>query len=291
MHRLAAAMAAASLLAACSGSPSGPSMIPGVSSSIVVVAAGDIASCEEQGSQLTAMLLDGISGTVLTLGDNAYPHGTIVNYATCYEPTWGRHVGRTRPTPGNHEYETPGATHYYSYFGEVAGPPGLGYYVFSLGTWDLIALNSEIDVSAASAQVAWLRSYLRSATARCTLAYFHRPLFSSGQNGNTTNMRDIWRVLYEFNADVVLSAHDHMYERFLPQDPNGIGDLTRGIRQFTVGTGGAERTAPVRRTGNSEITGTDWGVLKLTLGADDYRWEFVPVPGVGFRDTGSGRCH
>lgn len=290
MRRMAAAVAATALFVACSSGPTGPSIVPGPSSS-VVVAAGDIARCDLRGAEFTARLLDGIPGTVLTLGDNAYPSGSLNHFAECYQPTWGRHLDRTRPVPGNHDYETPGASGYYTYFGEAAGPRGLGYYVFGIGAWDLIALNSEINISAGSTQLTWLRSYLTAARARCTLAYFHRPLFSSGPNGNNNDLRDAWRVLYEFNVDVVLSGHDHMYERFLPQDPNGVGDLARGIREFVVGTGGAELTPPVRRQANSEITGTDWGVLKLTLGSEDYQWEFVPVAGAGFRDLGTGRCH
>lgn len=289
MRRIAAAIGMTTLSVACSGSPVEPSLVIGPSS--VVLAAGDIAQCDLPGAERTGRLLDTVTGTLLALGDNAYPHGSLLHYAECYDPTWGRHFDRTRPVPGNHDYETPGADGYYTYFGESAGPRGLGYYFYGIGAWDLIALNSEVDVSAGSAQLAWLRSQLAAARARCTLAYFHRPLFSSGRNGNNNDLRDLWRVLYEFNVDVVLTGHDHMYERFLPQDPNGLADSARGIRQFIVGTGGGQLTGPVRRQANSEITGVDWGVLRLTLGNDDYRWEFLPVAGGAFRDVGAGRCH
>jgi acid phosphatase type 7 len=289
MRRMAA-FAALMLVAGCSGSPSGPSFIP-PQSTIAVVAAGDIGQCGGPGPGLTGLLLDGIAGTVLALGDIGYPHGSLGNITDCYHPAWGRHLDRTRPVPGNHDYETAGAEGYFSYFAGNAGPPGLGYYTFALGPWDLIALNSEIDVSAGSAQLTWLRSHLAVARARCTLAYFHRPLFSSGPNGDNTDLRELWRILYEFDVDVVLSAHEHMYERFRPQNPSGAHEPVRGIRQFVVGTGGATLSRPVRRHDNSEITGTDWGVLKMTLRSDDYGWEFVPVPGAGFRDIGTGQCH
>jgi hypothetical protein len=256
----------------------------------VFVGAGDIALCDRSGaSEATARLLDGIDGTVFTLGDNAYQSGTAQEFRDCYDPTWGRHKNRTRPVPGNHEYETPGATPYFNYFGLNAGPLGRGYYSFEVGNWHAIALNSNISVAADSPQGAWLRADLAANRTRCTIAYWHHPLFSSGKHGNQPRMRDVWRLLHEAGADIVLSAHDHTYERFAPQDPDGFPDTARGIRQFVVGTGGA---APYEFTNirpTSEVRMSKLGVLKLTLRADDYDWSFSPVSGPG--DSGTGVCH
>lgn len=290
---------------ACGGSPSGPSdvtpvpvppgpvvpppppPVPGLPQ--VFVGAGDIAQCDNN-SEATARLLDTIGGTVFALGDTAYFHGSREDFRNCYEPTWGRHKGRTRPVPGNHEYETPGALPYFEYFGANAGPPGLGYYSFDLGAWHAIAMNSSIPIDASSAQAAWLRSELAShASSRCTIAYWHYPLFSSGPNGDSAGMRDLWRILYQAGVDVVLNGHDHLYERFAPQDPDGRADASRGIRQFTVGTGGAGLYPAAAVRPNSEARVSAFGVLKLTLVTDGYEWEFVSVSGP--RDGGSGVCH
>ena len=259
----------------------------------VFVGAGDIGLCGSAGPALTGRLLDGIGGTVFTLGDNAYFSGTAREYRDCYDPYWGRHKGRTRPVPGNHEYETPGATPYFDYFGSNAGPSGLGYYSFPLGEWHVIALNSnppQVPVSANSAQGAWLRADLAASQSRCTLAYWHHPLFSSGPNGDSPQMRDFWRLLYDAGVDVILAGHDHDYERFAPQDPDGRFDPSRGIRQFVVGTGGAASYNFITVRANSEVRLTPvFGVLKLTLQTDTYQWEFIATSGVG--DSGTGSCH
>jgi 3',5'-cyclic AMP phosphodiesterase CpdA len=256
----------------------------------VFVGAGDIAMCERgREAEATARLLDGIDGTVFTLGDNAYQTGSAREYRECYDRSWGRHRARTRPVPGNHEYETPGATPYFDYFGLNAGPHGFGYYSFDLGNWHAIALNSNISLAADSPQGAWLRADLAANRTQCTIAYWHYPLFSSGQHGDQARMRDFWRVLYEAGADVVLSAHDHTYERFAPQDPDGVPDATHGIRQFVVGTGGAPPYAFTNIRPTSEVRVSALGVLKLTLRADDYDWNFIPVSGPG--DSGTGTCH
>ncbi len=258
------------------------------------VGAGDIASCGSAGrDEETAELLDAIGGTVFTLGDNAYPDGTAANFADCYEPTWGRHKARTRPSPGNHDYHTPGATPYYAYFGASAGDSGKGYYSFDLGDWHIISLNSNIDMSAGSAQEQWLRADLAASAKQCTLAYWHHSRFSSGTNhGSSTAPQPLWQALYDYNADIVLSAHDHIYERFAPQTPDGVADAARGIRAFVAGTGGASLYTIETPEANSEVRNNDtWGVLKLTLSAGVYSWEFVPVAGMTFTDSGSGACH
>lgn len=258
---------------------------------VVLVGAGDIAQCNLAGAEQTARLLDGISGTVFTAGDNAYPVGSAADFNNCYHPTWGRHRDRTRPVPGNHDYLTPGASAYFNYFGGLAGPAGLGYYSYRVGPWLILALNSEVDISGSSPQLAWMRGEVTRAGTRCTLAIWHKPLFASGPNGNNAHVRDAWRALYELNADVIVAAHDHLYERFAPQDPDGRLDMARGIRQFVVGTGGADLYPLATLRPNSEAIGFDWGVIKLTLGDEGYRWEFVPVAGAAFRDAGTGLCH
>jgi 3',5'-cyclic AMP phosphodiesterase CpdA len=243
------------------------------------------------GREQTARLLDGLGGLVFALGDLAYYQGTAEQFRTCYEPTWGRHKERTRPTPGNHEYESPGAVPYFSYFGENAGPFGRGYYSFDVGSWHIVSLNSNVDIGANSAQVGWLQQDLAASTKSCTLAFWHHPLFSSGQNGGSSSVRDVWRVLYDRGVDVVLNGHDHHYERFARQDPVGVRDETRGIRQFVIGTGGATLTPTRSRQPNSESIGTVWGVLLVTLDPGSFSWQFVPVAGQSFSDTGRDACH
>jgi hypothetical protein len=239
----------------------------------------------------TALLLDQIGGTVFTAGDNVYDGPTLAKFNDCYGPTWGRHLARTRPSPGNHDYDPPGPGGYFAYFGEAAGEDGLGYYSYDIATWHVISLNSMAAMSPGSSQYLWLQSDLSSHSARCTAAYFHHPLFSSSQNGPTPGVRDLWRLLYDNGVDVVINGNDHVYERFAPQDPSGKADAVRGIRQFTVGTGGAELYGFGTPAPNSEVRGSVHGVLKLYLQASSYAWEFVPVAGQSFRDGGTGTCH
>jgi acid phosphatase type 7 len=255
----------------------------------IFVGAGDIGFCDKN-AVATAALLDTIGGTVFTLGDNAYFRGTRQEFRDCYDPAWGRHKHRTFPVPGNHEYDSPFAGPYFEYFGEVAGGPEFqGYYSHEVGAWHAVALNSNIPVGPGSAQATWLRNDLASSRARCTVAYWHHPLFTSGPNGDVQAMREFWRLLYEADADLVLVAHEHMYERFAPQDPNGRADPVRGIRQFVAGTGGALLYPITNVHPNSEVRISAFGVLKLTLFSDRYQWEFVPVSGQS--DAGSGFCH
>ena len=263
----------------------------------VLVGAGDVAECWLEtfswfsGAAATANLLDDIEGVVFTTGDNVYEDGTAREFRNCYEPTWGRHRARTRPSPGNHDYRSAGAAPYYAYFGENAGPPGRGYYSYDLGAWHIVSLNSNIAAKAGSEQERWLRADLAAHPTRCTLAYWHHPVFNSGPHGNNPRMRALWSVLYEFGVDVVVNGHDHHYERFAPQTPDGALDLKRGIRQFIVGTGGADLYDLRTVRANSEVqNSTTWGVLKLTLRAASYDWEFIPVVSETFRDKGAARC-
>lgn len=254
--------------------------------------AGDIAICAGGRQEATARLLDTIGGTIFTLGDNAYMEGTARQFRECYDPSWGRFKSRTRPSPGNHEYVSANATPYFEYFGANAGTPGLGYYSFDLGAWHIVSLNSEISAELNSAQGRWLLADLAESTSSCTLAYWHRPLFSSGPNGDHAHMRPFFRMLYEFGAELVLSGHDHLYERFAPQDPDGRPDSRQGIRQFVVGTGGVPRYQFRSIKPNSEVRfGDSHGILRLTLMTNSYQWEFVPVAGARDRDSGTGTCH
>jgi hypothetical protein len=264
----------------------------------VVVAAGDIADCTSDDDAATAGLVEGMQGTVLALGDNAYPRGSAEDYADCYGPTWGRFKGRTRPVPGNHEYYTEGAEGYFGYFGEAAGEPGEGYYSYDLGEWHIVALNSncrEVNCGPASPQTRWLEEDLAANDeGRCTLAYMHHPRFSSGEKHGSTagGVEQLWEVLYEAGAEAVLSGHEHNYERFAPQDPEGAADPEGGIRQFVVGTGGGKAGYPiVDPIANSEAHTDADGVLRLTLRPEGYEWRFVPVEGESFTDSGSASCH
>ena len=264
---------------------------PPPGSTNVLVGAGDIAD-GGSGAEATAALLDNIGGTVFTAGDNAYPEGTDANYAQHYDPTWGRHQARTRPCPGNHDYYTAGAAPYYSYFGSNAGPAGQGYYSYDLGDWHFISLNSNIDMRAGSPQEQWLRADLAANSKDCILAYWHHPRFSSGTHGSSTASQPLYQALYEAGAEIVVVGHDHNYQRFAPQTPTGQADPVRGIRQFVAGTGGAGHYVFSTPIANTETYNVDtYGVLKLTLGPGSYSWEFVPVAGKTFTDSGSGTCH
>jgi len=257
----------------------------------VLIGAGDISTCKNSNDDGTARLLDQHDGVVFTTGDNVYENGTAQEFQDCYGPTWGRHRDRTRPSPGNHEYETAGAAGYFSYFGSNAGPSGQGYYSYDVAGWHVVALNSNISAREGSAQYEWLRADLASNQTACAAAYWHHPLFSSGDHGNYSVMRSMWRLLQENGVDVVISGHDHDYERFGPQTADGQPDAERGIRQFVVGTGGKSLDVFKRIQPNSEVRDSStYGVLKLTLRSAGYDWEFIPVAGGRFRDSGSDVC-
>lgn len=263
----------------------------------VIVAAGDIANCINEEDFLTAYLIDAIDGPVLALGDLAYEAGSPAEFRDCYDPAWGRLKERTRPVPGNHEYGTQGAEGYFSYFGDIASPrePGCtrdcqGYYSYDLGAWHLIALNSEIAMNAGSPQEQWLRADLAAHPTECTLAYWHRPRFSSTRPNNVV-AHDLFQALYDYGADVLLVGHDHVYERFAPTGPSGQLEQERGIREFVVGTGGAPLYDFRFIQPTSEVREHEtWGVLKMTLRPTSYDWEFIPIPGQTFTDSGSAPC-
>jgi len=265
-----------------------PTRTPTASSgSVVFVGAGDISRCDNNNDEAVAKLLDGISGTVFTTGDNAYDSGSITEYTNCYDPTWGRHKGRTKPVPGNHEYGTSGAAGYFQYFNN---PPT--YYAYNLGAWRIYALNSEIDVSASGAQATWLQSDLAANPKQCVLAYWHRPRWSSGStHGSASDMQAIWQILYNAGADLVITAHEHNYERFAQMNASGAV-VSQGLREFVVGTGGASHYGFGSALASSEVRNSStYGALKLTLNSSSYNWQFVPIAGSTFTDSGSANCH
>src|SRR5215213_158470 len=257
------------------------------SGSVVFVGAGDISRCDNNGDETTAQLLDGISGTVFTTGDNAYDSGSTSEYANCYDPTWGRSKTRTKPVPGNHEYGTSGASGYFQYFNNVPT-----YYAYNLGAWRIYALNSEIDTSASGAQGSWLQSDLAANPKTCVLAYWHKPRWSSGNtHGSDSGMQALWQILYNAGAEVVINGHEHNYERFAQMNATG-STVSQGLREFVVGTGGGSHYGFGSALSSSEIRNSStFGVLKLTLSSTGYNWQFMPVSGSTFTDSGSANCH
>jgi acid phosphatase type 7 len=279
-----------------SASPGAPTSTSS-GSSPVLVGAGDIASGANQNDEATVKLLDGISGTVFTAGDNAYAAGTSAEFSNYYAPTWGRQKARIKPSVGNHEYLTAGASGYFNYFGSAAGAQSKGYYSYNLGAWHIVVLNSMCEnvggCGATSPMVTWLEQDLAANTNTCTLSYWHHPVFSSGsEHGNDPKMKPSWDALYAAGAEVVVNAHDHDYERFAPQRPSATLDNARGIREFVVGTGGRSLRPFGTIQPNSQVrNATTYGVLKLILNSNSYDWEFIPVAGQTFTDSGTTSCH
>ena len=277
-----------------------PTVPPTAPTSAVLVGAGDIASCSSSGDETTASMLNGISGTVFTLGDNAYESGSASEYTNCYGPSWGQPSikSRTKPVPGNHEYNTTNATGYYNYFGAAAGDPTKGYYAYDLGAWRIYVLNtntgtcSVVGCGAGSTQELWLKNDLAANPRQCVLAMWHHSRFSSGQHGNNTISSALWQALYDARAELVLSGHDHTYERFAPQNPTAGLDTANGIVEFVVGTGGKDHYGfPTIRANSLVRDNTASGLLKLTLSAGSWTFQFLPEPGKTFTDSGSGTCH
>ncbi len=271
------------------GAPSG--------TTVQSVGAGDIASCSSSGDEATAALIDSISGDVLALGDTVYESGTPTEYTNCYDPSWGRHKARTHPVVGNHEYGTANASGYFNYYGSIAGTPGQGYYSYDYGEWHIVVLNSMCanvgGCGVGSAQYNWLVGDLAANDESCTMALWHHPRFSSAaSHGSDPITQPLYQALYDANADLILTGHDHSYERFAPQTAAGALDLNRGIRQFVVGTGGRSHYAQGTLRPNSEVyNGDTYGVIKLQLKPTSYDWEFVPEAGRTFTDTGTQSCH
>jgi hypothetical protein len=274
----------------------------------ILVGAGDIANCDSDGDEATAKLLDGIDGQVFTAGDNVYPAASESTFADCYEPSWGRHLARTRAAAGNHDWQSDGIGAYRDYFGpSSAGPDGETWYAYDLGAWRVIVLDSDCEAvdgcGPTSPQGRWLADELATndgasgggavggAGARCTVAIWHHPRFSSGFHGNEPSVGAFWRALYAAGVDVVINGHDHDYERFAPQDPSGTEDRERGIREFVVGTGGRPLRDFEEPRRNSELRASvDHGVLALALRDGSYDWQFHAAT-TDFSDRGTAFCH
>jgi alkaline phosphatase len=267
-----------------------------------LLAAGDIAACDSTGDEATAAVVAQRSGTIAALGDNAYDSpGAPDPYPDCFEPSWGALRPRIMPTPGNHEYEDSfGAADYFAYFGAAAGSPDKGYYSYDLGSWHVIVLNtnddcspSQVSCSAVSAQVTWLRTDLAAhAAARCTLAYFHHPRFSS-YLGEDAKVGPLWDALYQGGADLVLNGHAHNYERYAPQDPDGAVDPARGLTEIVAGTGGRSHHSFFPTVDANSVVRDDdtYGILDVRLQPAGWSWRFLPAAGGSFTDGGSADCH
>ena len=268
----------------------------------VLVAAGDVAcppgmartrtQCNQ--ADTAALVAHLRPDAVAALGDLQYETGSLAAFHASFDRTWGRFGARLHPAVGNHEYGTPGAAGYFATFGARAGRPGEGWYSWNLGGWHLVALNAnceEVGCGPGSPQVRWLRADLARHPARCTLAYWHQPRFSSGLHGNENDVAALWRTLQRAGADVVLNGHDHDYERFAAQTVDGRADPRHGIVEFVVGTGGKSLYPILFPRRNSRTRASTFGVLRLVLGRGAYAWRFVGESGERFRDTGVGRCH
>ncbi|MBN2359611.1 MAG: metallophosphoesterase [Deltaproteobacteria bacterium] len=278
----------------------------------VLIGAGDIAVCGEPGAASVAdrigVLLRQYPHAVLfTAGDNSNQEGSARQFERCFGSTWGRFEDRIRPSPGNHDYKTHGAAGYFDYFGAAAGERGKGYYGYDLGAWHVVALNSNCKklggCQVGSAQERWLHRDLEQSDKKCTLAYFHHPLFSSGGHGQPgagsrddlirQDIRPLVEALYASNVEIVVNGHDHVYERFAPQNPQGQLDPQRGLRHFVVGTGGAELRSFGRiQAANSEVRiAMRHGVIRFVLSQEGYAWQFIAADDGSVLDQGSGVCH
>ena len=260
----------------------------------ILLAVGDIASCDKEEDEAVAELVRSQEGTVALLGDIVYPSGSVAQYAECFDPAWGPVRHRLRPAPGNHDFRTPGGAGYFGYFGGTVGRPGQGWYFYDLGPdWRAVVLNSNCALvggcGSDSPQGQWLRQTLRDAGDRNVLAYWHQPRFSTGRHGSDPAFGPFWELLYRSGVDIVLNGHDHVYERFAPQNPQGRPDPA-GVRQFTVGVGGfnfyefSRPPLPATEARNNDT----FGVLQLRLRSDGYSWQFLPTKGT-FSDAGRHR--
>ena len=261
----------------------------------ILVGAGDIASCPGTGDEATADLIAGIGGTVFTAGDNVYDTGSVWEFDHCYDRSWGRFLDRTLPVAGNHDYATTGAAGYFGYFGASAGDPSEGWYAVDVGAWRFYALNSNCwaigGCEAGSAQESWLRADLAANPRRCVLAVWHHPLFSSGEHSSDPMTEAVWQALEDAAAEIVVSGHDHDYERFGAQTAEGAPDAA-GIVEYVVGTGGRSYYGFRDIAANSLVRNNDaFGVIRFELAADGWTFAFVPASGASFTDSGSGTCH
>ncbi|MEA2544984.1 MAG: hypothetical protein QOI09_257 [Chloroflexota bacterium] len=274
-----------------------PPVQPGDQGDATLVGAGNIAACRTSNDAATAQIVSSAGGTVFTVGDAAGNSGTPDEYRTCYGPTWGGFLQRTRPSPGTRDYRTAGAGGYFGYFGKLAGASDRGYYAYDLGSWRIYVLNSNCakvgGCARGSPQEKWLLADLKANPHACVGAYWQEARFSSGRFGNDTRFQPFWSDLYSHGAEFVINGHDHNYQRYAPQTPGGKPDPGHGIREFIVGTGGNGHTSlladpiPNREVSND----TAFGVLKLTLHATGYEWEFLSTARAPFTDSGAESCH
>jgi hypothetical protein len=272
----------------------GPGLVPDIPlpsidpSATTLLAVGDIGYCGGTQDEAVAKLAKSLPGTIALLGDIAYENGSASDYHHCFDPAWGPLLPRIRPAPGNHEYQTTDATGYFAEFGAGSGTPGGGWYSYDLGSWHVAVLNSNCvavgGCGQGSPQLAWLKADLLAHPAACTLAYWHHPRYSSGRHGDNPLTAPLWAALAAAGADLVLEGHDHDYERFAPID---------GMRSFVVGTGGRslyELLRPPERASELRVN-RSYGLLMLTLGTADYRWQFIPASGSSLSDAGTDVCH
>ena len=280
-----------------------------LSGAAVFIGAGDIGVCGARGDEETAALVDSVikadsavhvESVVFTVGDNAYPAGLDRDFVRCFAPSWGdpkkRIMKLIRPAIGNHDYQSQRGSAYYCYFGARAGPALKGYYSYDIGAWHAVVLNSEIAAvgtrEARDEQETWLRNDLRDHSKPCTLAYFHRPLYSSGAHGTSPLMRSIWKILADGGADLVINGHEHHYERFLPMNAAGVLDTLNGMAEIIVGTGGGGLTGIRSRPAPNSAVRIQghWGALIATLGSGEYRTSFIDTSGEVW-DAAGGKCH
>lgn len=272
--------------------PTQPPVIPAPgNASTTVNVLGDTGWCGSPALRPLSLLLERFDGDILLAGDLAYPSGTMDEFRNCFEPSFGRFKARVRAAPGNHDYvASVSAQSYFDYFGERSGPNRLGYYSFKLAEWTVLMLNTNVPTNRTSAQYAFVRTTMQQAPTRCTVAVMHHPYDSSGINGPTPSLRDIWELMYNLGGDLVIAGHDHLYERFAPVNPDQRKDDAKGIRQFTVGTGGAPLYNKVRNSLNSEFLVSNFGILRLKLDPALYEWTFMDMNG-NILDRGLNVCH
>jgi acid phosphatase type 7 len=288
-------------ITATSGSISGSTTLTVTQTQdFVLVGAGDIAHGPSAlgPARATSAMLDGIPGTIMAIGDLAYPDGSDIAFADYYDPTWGRHKARTKPSSGNHEYMTTNASGYFNYWGAMAGDPTKGYYSYDLGAWHIVVLNSHCESAGCapgSPQEQWLRADLAAHPAPCTLAYFHIPVFvlSDPMLSSGVALVPLWQALQDAGADLIINGHVHLYARFAPRDSDGTVDPAHGIREIIVGTGGDQHSdIPTSPSPALEVAdNTTFGFLKLTLHPAGFNWQYLAALGATFTDSGSGSCH
>jgi hypothetical protein len=251
---------------------------------------GDTGWCGSPVMAQLARLMEQFGGDILLAGDLAYDSGTIDEYRRCFDPAFGKFRSRFWAAPGNHEYATPGAAGYFNYFGERAGPTRSGHYAIRIASWQILMLNSMAPMGRGSPQFMWVQNELEGTQPRCTLAVWHHPFDSSGPNGPHPMQRDLWELLYREHVDVVVSAHDHIYERFAPMNPSQQADPVRGIRLFISGGGGAPPYQRARFSPRSELMISTHGLLRLKLENALYEWEYLAANG-SVLDRGLNICH